>query len=1649
MKGLEQLQGLHADLVACTERGFECLDRLLVDLQSALDDFRKLLDKPQPTERDKELYKAGKVIVEEGDWAQEFVINNDEFKHISTALSTAIDLSEIETAKILLRDYGETVAPSISFLAQAVGDYQDRRDLLLQSLRLVLQQAEDVDIDPGTRQLFENNVKEILQTSSNPDNASAYIAKCLRGLQDLEERYHAINSGLQNQQTVGQLRGPEYDAILEFQKSSLYKQHEALACVVAYLFKPEPGYSTINDLHKLHNVIQRWQKPDALLVHYLPAYSSAFRKNASVEYVSDRKQADLLNGIFGKVPKADDPPTPLEPFLAVLRSWWTVQYGSMFGPGAEDQADAKKCADQLQHALKEHALRFLLGVASSISDNVWRHPARQELVTLLLGGSIELALNGHDTSDYFRLVLMESYEIFIEAWISNLPDSIRQLKHEEDDLRLEQIAAMQEGLRPDPKTDQSLPMHLEALLILISFAFEGRPDAAEQWWEDPESNLYGFLIWASKRQTVPRVSAFCEMLCSISEGPEWAAAAHSFLLEESVSVSAARARRIPTMNYAQMFAELDLYARKVHERSTTSHLPNRRILPTDMNEAESPIMLSSYLRLIAHLCRHGAKTRQFVRTNSTFDFARVILLLCSGPVPSYLKASIFATLEAMLTDKDSQTGNLMWIKIDDWASTGIELGKSITTNTNLPIVSTVATLQNTLTTIASSVDQYDAFVSLLCSLLAPVADHDVTLPTFPSDLGGKYRAPGVVPYLDFLCGQIFTRRLGEVPDSMQAMLCTFHCLDAIATGLGSFDENMAALYSRGMVKSASEKVVESMQRHPFARLMQWVLSSEMERPLMRIFNTPERDLMSAKPGSPLIESVQRTIDVINITLGLQPTYYDVVRPLLKESPYEKSLAGQASMEEHILAHPAVVLNLCRYAASDHLSLALKALSLLQKLSSSAKLNNHFMSQRTLNDSRRIVDLLGPNAATTLAAVSEQLSGKLRVDERELEGGYEDQGYLCKDGVIAFLNACLETQPELANIAHVMLGFTRLGERLVVAETFEDGRSLFDGLIMLVRDYPHGDNEGLKSWLIHIKSAGMQILRQLWSSSVSAEITISHLRRYQFLKAMIASQEAVSENTLWDGQAIGNPEYWLSRSADALAEFLEFRSALYLYACQEIRAASADNLIYVLKQHLQTLLGSDIAGTPLGHATLFDLADFLTLDLSFDIEVPQTQYFTSFDSNRYMTSTADGKPDLVDVSLVKNSLLQDIQHMVQSQSQQASSAIDQDKAKLEIEIIAAHLEARNRLSLARYAWRQSLKGYVDMLIAIIDCCPMEASVKTHFILQILQLILPKLDALVAQESEDTVELARVADSLLFALSSLDKQDLVQDPMADANASNNLLKQERLNNIITEKLFQLFRTSIDGILLANVATGQRSILYSICTQYLNRIITSGVADTDTNRKARANSMDCVRSANSRLISILSDDAEDGADSSRLNALHALALLVALARREKSNYVLESLIKANVLEIIVEPIKHIAADFQDTEPSRQLPPIAFIYITNLPSPASPPHTLPSPHAPLPPDIAQSHRRRRPPRRRLHDCRPRQPPLPRRSRPRLQRAGFRQRQQDLVLQPTAIAQRRGAPPPSNLRCSEPGGAAELLRAAGAHAPCAADCLHESGKSE
>lgn len=1353
---------------------------------------------------------------------------------------------------------------------------------------------------------------QILDTKTGPpSNGSMFARKCLKSLQELESWQAHLADQIQSREVLGQTNGFEIYSTLDYQKASLFKQHEALAVVVAYLFK---GNRTISeDLRKLLEVPKRWDHPDLLLIHYMPAFSAAFAQYGSPDRATSLQDARSLDGAIQKFQPGQSTST-LAPFYSTLRLWWIAEYSGWYRPldasspqilqDIDFDEETRQRMDAVDGAVNDNALEYMLGVCTAIVQDNWSHPARQELVSLLLSDSNVANIESDQTSHFFTSTFMECLESFSEAWIFNLPDSIRLLKNEEDDKRLRHITAMQEG---GSNLDQNSagPLHLEAFLVIISFAFGGRPEAAEQFWSDADNGLHGFLIWASKRQTVPRVSAFCEMLCSISEGAECAPEAHRFLLDESTALSS-KTRRTPTMNYYQMLSELELYSRKIHERPPASQMTRlRKVLPTDMNETESPVMLASYLRLITHLCQQNRATRDFLLQSQNLDFVQTLLTLSSGPVPSYLRASVFSTIRGLLVDKSSQLAANTWRTLDLWASSGHICFNAAAVQAGQVPAPSIQTLQNTLASIASAFDQYDDFVLLLRDLLTMSVDdlHKGHQMAFPEDLGSTYRSPGISPYIDFVCGQLFAKRLLELPDELQTQLFRLHCLDVIATCLETFNENYLIIDTRkpSTDVSLSGPSASSIyaQRHPFARVMEWLLNDEVNDSLMASSHVSSHLILIDEVASPSTWCLQRSIDILDLALGLQPTFFDVVRPIIRQSNTSSRVpvSTNTCIEDGILSHPELISDMCFYVASENTALVLKSVALLQNLSTLRKLNPAPSGDGgVLSKSKKLIDMLGPNTSVELASVVQSIASSMQPTARELEAGPNTPRYEIKGAILSFLQTCLTSQRSVSNLAHLLLGFARAGNLLVIEPDglMERDATAFRAIVDIVHEYPD-ITDRTSYWSMHMKTSAMLVLEQLWSSSLSSVLTMFELRRHQFLQTQFISQSLVSQDNVWDECTLMDPEFWYTQSAGAIADFLTYRACVYEYTVAEMKGSKGSGLVSLQKAVVATILGKskDMDGSQIAHVTLLELFDFSNLDIQKSFGSPELRYFADIDFELWASQATDEAPVQYDIGAIHEILQRRLMDL--TNRDQGNTKSDEEW-ETEAELIVSFFEAENRWVTVQRARSRAMHNWSKAVIEALDFPQMEPSTRLQFILRTLEVILPKIDAALNDEPRETIELARVGDALLDALSQIPTSQL----------------QGRVEANALEKLFQLFRSCLEGISTPTSTPVLRALLYTICSRYLGKIATA----SQTHGKLRRNAMDCVRSAGMPLISVLSDDADEGDDDCKLSSLDLLSMLTSLSRSEKSTHVLEFLVKVNALEVIIEPLKHIAVEFQDAE-------------------------------------------------------------------------------------------------------------------------------------
>ncbi|KAK5130227.1 hypothetical protein LTR04_004992, partial [Oleoguttula sp. CCFEE 6159] len=146
-----------------------------------------------------------------------------------------------------------------------------------------------------------------------------------------------------------------------------------------------------------------------------------------------------------------------------------------------------------------------------------------------------------------------------------------------------------------------------------------------------------------------------------------------------------------------------------------------------------------------------------------------------------------------------------------------------------------------------------------------------------------------------------------------------------------------------------------------------------------------------------------------------------------------------------------------------------------------------------------------------------------------------------------------------------------------------------------------------------------------------------------------------------------------------------------------------------------------------------------------------------------------------------------------------------------------------------------------MTVILESCDLESSLKMNFVLQSLQIILPKLERSFSEDTAAAVELAGLARTLIQNL----------------DFTSSTFERGELGDFANDRVFQLFRVSLGGVHFLEAKSELREICYQICYRYLRAM--AKIASKDS--VLRRHSLRMVKTSGERLIEVLCDDAYAG--------------------------------------------------------------------------------------------------------------------------------------------------------------------------------------------
>lgn len=1506
---LERLQNLQRDLISFTESRLANLDRLSTELETSIEDLRKLLERKRKSQKSRDALSANPLgnppmtQVQIGDY--EYSISN-EFREGAITVSEELDLDELEAAKLCLAvaEGAESVPETLPL--RAILRFHRQRETLLDCVRLIFRKAADQDADDEVAQQLQEVVANIVMGEERrPSERSAYWRRCIEGLTDIEASLKKTQDHVQLMAMTGQSLSTPTGEALQAQRMLLAHQHETLAAVMTYIIRG--NHVLPEDYRQFLSKAASTETPLDIMAHYTPILIGGSSYFGSDPATSEQAAQDL-HKLFA--PGPGQLQWKMKNFQYATTIWWLAEFSARFADYSADATINGRSIAQLEEersklfteCCREKAFHLMMSIADFLKPEVWYDPAKAGLVGFLLDNS---ALFPHDAtapSRHFAVLTMEEFQTFVNAFVSNMPDLLRQLKSQEDDERRNYLSSAIDQGHPDT-------MDLERFILVVARAYQEDQEGAEDFWSDKEGNLYGFLRWASQRLPTPRVAAFCELLRSIATDEKSANHAHRFLLEDTAMISG-KLRKAYAVSWAQIFNELELYAALNKDKPAVTQPLNGQEdmkIDPDIEEKETPIMLEAYLRLASHICINSSDARHWILREQPFRLHDHLFQLVQSASPSNVQACCFDLLAALLTDKTPDINDGLWSALDGWIGGGGQPSPGAPRPQSASGLR-APTEKQYFQSIAANPEVATSFVHLLNALVVPASSQaDPTLDAlpFPESLGSVHRHAGMEPYVDFVLGQVLTQPLaqpGLYENRVLSNVLRHACLTFAWLCLSTFNENLVVLANTTSVSIESSMKTSSLatytRLHPFARTMEHLFNNNTIAALFDSVHQLPEELETLEEMSPLVQATTKAVEVMDLAMKLQPTYFDIVRPVIKMNATSRSMTvanvAIASFDDVMLSQLDTVVYLVNYAACRHADLAMQSLDLLKKLSASKKLTGVIDTVSGQRIGNRLIGRI--QEATDVLAF--ELRRDFEVDVMDLESEAQPLKLVKAQMILDLFNGAVDSSPNKPNIAHSLLGLLEGQGRVRTFGTVDDSlftadRSLFHVIARCAVELPTAFGAGNVSWLIAIKRGCLELVSKLATASLTSSLIQDELRSMDFLPAMAMRLLETRTDALWDSLPLHNAEMLLKPAGCAIRDFMRIREAWFEYAGLEVRSVTTARMDSVREKQVNALLGAVDAGDEqLPAASVLSLIDFFDIEVAAPLEA-DIQLLTDLNYSVCVVEDADAVIRF-DLNMVEQLLTMRKRELCLDGT--IKDASNEAQANDEMSAVLASLRSKNHHSEIQRARLDAVEAWTDAMSTIITVGGLPEPTRTFVALQALQIVLPRFEKSLGDNMDVAGLFARLTLTLVNAAASatFEKSD------------------QQIANNRDERVLAAFRVCLKAITDPETTPALRDVCYRTCCliQSTSSSLTApaspqaGKSYTATLNSSAKQLLQQVQTSGERIIAVLTEDAFSGRGSTRVSALLFLDALIALFQSAKyTPSLLRSLTKLNFVPVLLD--------------------------------------------------------------------------------------------------------------------------------------------------
>ncbi|KAK9447156.1 nucleoporin Nup186/Nup192/Nup205 [Limtongia smithiae] len=869
--------------------------------------------------------------------------------------------------------------------------YHLRQEYILSSVRQLLVNARSPGDGEHTLEYLD-----LAKKLATP----AFVVTVVRAMETQRANMRTFQEREASALFLGRDRDEAYSETLRYRREAMYKEHEMLAHIFALLCAHD--FVNVTHAKSFLEMAATLEKYDQILTHYVVCiiwlFDALCASRNDGETAHTFPEVLQIHNYFKEQRRKQ--PLKLPHFYAAVEFWWIVYFRWFCNEQGSQQIIEQHKIDYEVDVYKPAlacvttggAFAFMMNLTADLLDDAEPDTLHTDLRSILdayslmqrdayenpvlqpLNETSRLEIT-YAVSDVFKQLLFDTLGNLLDAIIANFADLLMELFRGGND-SLPRLGYLVED-ESVPPVDDRPPIHfeLEMFFMTVSYLYSGRSDAALQFWSDVEGHLYGFLKWFSQCEEPLAVTAYCDMLASISSGPTSCAACFLFLkqgdLEQRVVALGEESGSQLSWNYMletfnYYVARLSAAPEQMFPTTPSSSVMRTLVSMTEqpeLNEDDSRVV-SSYLRLIQSIITWDPAAREeFISgsapgtataLNSLFD-----MLGCQATLVAPI-LDVFAALAA----KSTRSVRLeLWRRLDLW------LLHAPVASRNHPSSSAGwpqqrMSFQDRFRILLPSYQDVVSLVALLECLTRVAVDSTMNELQFPDNLGENYRSQdGIRPYVLYIIDDIFFYSSASELSEPRRLTLQIVCLKFILNCIRNFNSNLVALTAisagvdtrnggSGEKSFLPASIVEYIRIHPCVWAMEKLFETKIYEILFGVAAQGIDKITTPGATRELSEkSVSVSLEVINTVLAIEDTYLDVMEPLVRSNdvslidPTSKTSAqaqsthtfnGLRNFEEAILFNIYVVTQCALYVNSPNVRIASLSIKILDCISRSSQ-----------------------------------------------------------------------------------------------------------------------------------------------------------------------------------------------------------------------------------------------------------------------------------------------------------------------------------------------------------------------------------------------------------------------------------------------------------------------------------------------------------------------------------------------------------------------------------------------------------------------------------------------------------------------------------------------------------------------------------------